>query len=285
MTLPLHIAKKLLQLQQPAHTIAASSMQHTVVTKMLDDGILQKQQQGNTKAVLFIADAAKLAPYLSNHFRINNLAAYITALENNDGSRANNITASGNSKLTAVTTFKGFLVNSYSSIAATLNGQPFMVNPAPGSFTFVYDYENFIPDAAVTVVGIENPENFRCIEKQQHLFTYIQPLFVSRYPQSSHLVKWLQGITNPYLHFGDFDFSGINIYQSEYKKHLLHRASFFVPPNLQALLQQFGNKPLFNKQYNPQVQYSSEEENVQQVLDLILKNKKVLEQEIFITQR
>lgn len=132
-------------------------------------------------------------------------------------------------------------------------------------------------------MGIENPENFRHIDKQQHLFTQIQPLFVSRYPQSSHLIKWLQGITNPYLHFGDFDFSGISMYQSEYKKHLLNRASFFVPPNLEVLLQQFGNKQLFSKQYNPQLHYTSTEENVQQVLELILNNKKVLEQEIFIT--
>ncbi len=282
MKLPLHIAKKLLHLQHPGLTIAASSMQHPVVTKMLEDGLVKKKLQGKTKTVLFIADAAKVAPYLSNHFGINNLADYISFLESDEQSRAANIASSGSSKLKAVTTFKGFLVNSYNSIATTLNGQPFTINPAPGSYTFIYDYENFIPDAAVTIVGIENPENFRHIEQQQHLFAHLQPLFVSRYPQSSHLIKWLQGIPNAYLHFGDFDLSGISIYQSEYKKHLLQRASFFVPPNLEVLLQQFGNKHLFNKQYNPQLIYASEEENVKRVLELILKNKKILEQEIFI---
>ena len=45
-------------------------------------------------------------------------------------------------------------------------------------------------------------------------------LFVCRYPQSNDLIKWLQSIPNRYLHFGDLDFAGINIYLNEFKKYL-----------------------------------------------------------------
>jgi hypothetical protein len=282
MKLPLHIAKKLQQLLQPAQTIAGSSMQHASVTKMLEDGLLQKQQTGKTKTLLFITDKEKVAAYLSNHFGINNLDEYITTLEGNEQSRATNIAVSGNSKLQTVRTFKGFLVNSYTNINATLNGRPVQINPTAGSYTFIHDYETFIPDAAVTIIGIENPENFRHINKQQYLFKGLQPLFVSRYPQSNHLGKWLAGITNEYLHFGDFDFSGISIYQSEYKKHLGKRATFFLPENTAALLQKYGNKELFNKQYNPLSNYTADEQNIKELLTLIFKYKKVLEQEIFM---
>jgi len=73
------------------------------------------------------------------------------------------------------------------------------VQPQEGTFTFIYDFENFSPSDDITIVGIENPSNFRHIQKQRKLFGEIQPLFVSRYPQRKDLVKWLQTIPNPYL--------------------------------------------------------------------------------------
>ena len=283
MKLPIHIAKKLQQLLQPGTSIASSTMQHAVVTKMLEDGLLQKQQTGKTKALLFIQNKENVAAYLSNHFGIANLEEYITILEGEEQSRAVNVTISGDSKLQAVRTFKGFLVNSLDPIHAELSGNPTLIHPLSGSYTFIHDFENFAPDPAVTIVGIENPENFRQIEKQRYLFEHIKPLFVSRYPQSNDLIKWLRAISNHYLHFGDFDFAGINIYQNEFKKHLGDRATFFLPENTELLLQNFGNRDLFNRQYNTVRDYSLDTEgNVQEVLRMILKYKKALEQEVFI---
>jgi hypothetical protein len=283
MKLPIHIAKKLQQLLQPGTSLASSAMQHAVVIKMLEDGLLQKQQIGKTKALLFIHNKENVAAYLSNHFGISNLEEYITTIEGEEQSRAANVVVSGNSKLQSVRTFKGFLVNSYDAIHAELNGNPIIIHPLPGSYTFIHDYENFIPDPSVTIVGIENPENFRQVEKQRYLFTNIQPLFVSRYPQNNDLVKWLSAIPNNYLHFGDFDFAGISIYQNEFKKHLGVRATFFLPENIELLLQKFGNRDLFNRQYNTEKDYTlANEENVQEVLRLMLEYKKGLEQEVFI---
>jgi hypothetical protein len=283
--LPIHIAKKLQQLLQPGTSVASSSMQHAVVTKMLEDGILQKQQIGKTKTLLFIQNKENVAAYLSNHFGINNLEEYITILEGEEQSRAVNVAISGDSKLQSVRTFKGFLVNSYEAVHAELSGNIIVLHPLPGSYTFIHDCENFIPDPAVIIVGIENPENFRLVEKQRYLFAHIQPLFVCRYPQSNDLIKWLSTIPNKYLHFGDFDFAGINIYQNEFKKQLGERATFFLPENTETLLQKFGNRDLFNRQYNAVQDYSSiAEKNVQEVLRMMLKYKKALEQEVFINQ-
>ncbi len=285
MKLPIHIAKKLQQLLQPGTSIASSTMQHTVVTKMLEDGLLQKQQIGKTKALLFIQNKENVAAYLSNHFGISNMEEYIATLEGEEQSRSANVAISGDSKLQSVRTFKGFLINTYDAIRADLSGNAIVVYPLPGSYTFIHDCENFIPDPVVTIVGIENPENFRLIEKQRYLFAHIQPLFVSRYPQSNDLIKWLSAIPNKYLHFGDFDFAGINIYQNEFKKQLGERARFFLPENTELLLQKFGNRDLFNRQYNASQDYSSiAEKNIQEVVRLMLKYKKALEQEVFINQ-
>ena len=283
MQLPLHIAKKMRQLQSHGEKIPASAMRHPAVNKMLEDGMLQKQQIGKTKALLFIPGKESMSAYLHNHFGISDLETYINTLESDDQSRAGNVAVSGNSKLQAVRTFKGFLINSYDAVPAILNNKQVIIQPITGSYTYIYDYEHFIPDAAVTIVGIENPENFRQIEKQRYLFTNIQPLFVSRYPQSNDLVKWLSAIPNNYLHFGDLDFAGINIYQNEFKKHLGDKASFFIPANCEALLNQFGNRELFNRQYNPSLDYSQNfSPPVQMLVELFLIHKKVLEQEVFI---
>ncbi|GHT75088.1 hypothetical protein AGMMS50262_09440 [Bacteroidia bacterium] len=109
---------------------------------------------------------------------------------------------------------------------------------------------------------------------------------VSRYPQnqSKDLLKWLQIIPNKYLHFGDFDFAGIGIYLNEYKKHLGNKASFFIPENIEQILEIYGNKELYN---NQKINFNEEnltEENLKQLIPLIHKYKKGLEQEIFIKE-
>ena len=178
------------------------------------------------------------------------------------------------------------MVNRFIPISATLNGKPHTINPAPGIFQFIYDFEDFIPKKGITIVGIENPENFRHIEKQQYLFQHIRPLFVSRYPQnqSKDLIKWLQSIPNKYLHFGDFDFAGIGIYLNEFKKYLGDKAEFFIPENIEDLIKNFGNKNCYDIQkinFNVKDIY---EKKLLELIEMIHRNKKGLEQEVLCGQ-
>jgi hypothetical protein len=283
MKLPLQIAKKIAQLLLPNTSLPSSLMKHAVVNKMLEDGMLQKQQIGNSKASIVISAKENVQSYLHNHFGITNLDDYILLLEQTEMSRAEAIAVSGNSKLKSIRTFKGFLVNCYKPVEAWLGERKITINPTEGIFTFISDYEHFSIGENVTVVGVENAENFRQIAKQQYLFESIETLFVSRYPQSNDLIKWLQTIPNKYIHFGDVDFAGIDIYLSAFKKHLINKSQFFVPPNTESLLKKFGNKNLYNKQYSSNRQYNeSEEEGIKTLVRLFLKYKMVLEQEIFI---
>jgi hypothetical protein len=285
MELPLHIAQKLQQLLTPGSSLPASLMKHTVVNKLLEDGILHKQQSSKQRALLFISEKEKLAAYLHNHFGITSLADYIEQLAKPGITRATAAAISGNSKLKTIRSFKGFLVNCYQPLAAVLNDREILLQPAEGSFTFISDYEQFSIDKTVTVVGLENAENFRQIKRQSYLFKDINPLFVCRYPQSHDLITWLKLIPNPYLHFGDLDFAGIEIYLSEFKKHLGDKASFFLPPGTEYLLQQYGNRALFNRQYNSNRQFPADaEERVKELHRLLLKYKMVLEQELFIDE-
>lgn len=283
MKLPLSIAKKLLLLEN-GEKIPASKLKHQIIQDLIAEGILHKP--GRIKSAIQISDKEQLNLFLQNHFAINDLHSYIDTHEKEDIIRAELVAVAADSKLRSIRTFKGFLVNCYMPIEATLNNESIIINPAEGTFNFIYDFEKFVPAQDITIVGIENSENFRYIYKQKYLFKNQKMLFVSRYPQNQcrDLIKWLQTIPNNYLHFGDFDFAGIGIYINEFKKHLHAKANFFIPDNIDNLIKNSGNKKRYDAQ---KVNFDIDrimEENVLKLIACIHKYKKGLDQEIFINE-
>lgn len=283
MIIPISIAENLLILQNGG-TIPASRIKHRIVNEMLDNGILKKQIHGRSKATIFEPKAQNIDVFLKNHYGISDLRSYIEALKADELTRAEAILAASYSKLKKVRTFKGFLVNCYSPIPSKLNGESLLLIPTAGAFHFIYDYEAFEIPKSITVVGVENPETFRHIKEHKHLFENIKALFVSRYPQnqSKDLLKWLKSIPNKYLHYGDFDLSGISIYLNEYKKHLTDRAAFFIPKNLAYYISEYGNRTLYNKQALRFDIQSITEAPLLRLIELIQKHQKGLEQELRI---
>ena len=282
MKLPVSIAENLILLLS-GEKIPASKIRHLSIDTMLDNGILKKQIQGRSKALIYLPEATRLNDFLQNN-GIPDLQNYINTLQNNDLTRADAVAVSSDSKLKKIRTFKGFLINCYNPIQTTINGKSILLTPTEGVFQFIYDFESFTIPQDITIVGVENPENFRYIEKQKRLFENIKPLFVSRYPQnqSKDLLKWLQSIPNKYLHFGDFDFAGIGIYLNEYKKYLGDRASFFVPENIENLFPESGNRDLYDKQNDNFDLQLINEKNLIELIEVIHKYKKGLEQEILM---
>ena len=137
----------------------------------------------------------------------------------------------------------------------------------------------------ITIVGIENPENFRYINKQARFFKNITPLFVSRYPQNKDLVKWIKNTSNNYLHFGDFDFEGINIFLNEYKKHIGNKAEFFIPDEIEKMIREKGNSNIYNTQiYREPILNEKSDKGLIDLIKIIHKHKKGLEQEYLINE-
>ncbi|MBC7555295.1 MAG: hypothetical protein H7257_15095 [Taibaiella sp.] len=281
MSLPLAIAEKL-QLLTGGEQLPASRLKHPVIEEMLRDEVLQSRLAGRTKSTLYLPDTTAFANWLYNRYNIRDLELYIRTLQDEELTRGQLVQATGDSKAAVIRTFKGFLINSYMPVHCTLGGEPYIVQPVPGTFSFMYDYERFVPSADVTIVGIENAENFRHIAALRYLFDDIKPLFVCRYPQgqSRDMIKWLLAIPNPYLHFGDYDFAGINIYQQEFRRHLQGRATFFIPPRIEVLLEKYGNPALYDRQQLNEAHL--EEEAVQYLITLLHRHKKGLEQEVFL---
>ena len=270
MKLPIALAEKLLLLSK-GEKIASSKMRHSIVSDLIAEGIIHRP--GKVNSILQVTEQAQLILY----------EEYIETFKKEETTRAAQIAVAANSKTKKTRTFKGFLINSYTPISTVLNGIPFIVAPAEGSFDFIYDYEHFIPDQEVLIIGVENSENFRFIEKQAYLFKNEKVLFVSRYPQSQSkdLIKWLKKVPNSYLHFGDFDFAGIGIYLHEFKKHLGGKSSFFIPESIGTIIDKFGNKRNYDIQKINFNVSGIHEEGLIDLIKTIHQYKKGLEQEIF----
>lgn len=264
--------------------VAGSKLSSKLRDELLAEGMLLVISHGSRKSYR-ARDTEALKRFL-----IDKDENYRILEVNISDSRASLATETGNSKLVMVRSCPGFPVNSYEPIECILNGEPFVVNPQKGSFVFVAEWETFTIPKDVVVIGIENMENFRMIHKQRVFFEeYLQAhklpkraLFVSRYPQSTDLRRWLCTIPNHYLHFGDFDLAGIGIFLFEFQQYLgAERSSFLIPSDIESRLKS-GSKKRYDEQYYRFKDIKSDECDLQQLIDCIHHERKGYDQEGYI---
>ena len=274
-------AEKLQQLLSGSQ-LPKSLLKGNLVDELISENIIVVNGRG--KQTLTLRNSEAFSDYLFREYGISDLSQYISQLQKSDNVlRSDLVKVSSNSKTQKIRTFTGFLVNSFMPIPAKVSGKDFIISPVEGTFLFISDYESFIIDKDIVVIGVENAENFRYINRQKDLFDFTKCLFVSRYPQNQNkdFINWLLKISNPYYHFGDYDFAGLNIFVNEYQKHLGNRAKLFVPNNLEKYFELYGNRELF---YNQDIKFeiNNQDNAIKTVYNLINKYQKGLEQEVFI---
>ena len=255
-------------------SVAASTLRKDFAEILKEEGLLRTFRAIDTLA---------LKKFLQAHYEelrsvgIDEPTSYET--------RSEQASETGNSKLVKVRSCPGFPVNSYEPITCSLRGNVFVVNPTDGSFVFIDDWKHFSVPEDIIVVGIENMENFRKVRQQRTLFESLlrdnKLLFVSRYPQSTDLRKWLQGIPNKYVHFGDFDLAGINIFLTEFYKHLGTRSTYLIPSDIEHRLSK-GSLERYNSQYDKYHTLHSDIPYLQSLVDLINKHHRGYDQEGYI---
>jgi len=277
------LAEQLIQLLEGA-ALPYGQLKSELVDEMVAEGILQIKLKGRSRRQVYASKSSVLTNYLNSQWGISDLRFYASNLKDGD-TRGANIAASTNSKVAGRRTFKGFLVNCITPVQATLKGRSITIKPIEGLYTYIHDFEEFkVPDNVV-IIGVENGENFRYLHLQKHLFGDDCVLFVSRYPQSNDLVSWLGSVNNKYIHYGDFDFEGIRIFRDEFYKQLGEKACFFIPPNIEEHLSKYGNKKLYDKQYQGDTTKLALNNDLKQLLSLFHKYKRCLEQELLIVHK
>lgn len=255
------------------------------LSDMMDDGVLSVIAHGS-KRVYKAVDRQQFRNYLAGKYHLTDLEETFNMLGKKEDDRAKQVQLTGDSKFVHRRVMKGFLVNSYVRIKALLNSKPFIILPPDGSYLFIYDYEQFSIPEDTLVIGIENSENFRKIRQQKWLFDEMFPnrkvLFVSRYPQNeSHdLVKWLGGIPNEYVHFGDLDLAGIRIFVTEFHRYLGSRSSFLIPPDYETRISN-GSRERYDAQLPYTKRLTTDNPHLQQLIDCIHKYHRGYDQEGF----
>ena len=260
--------------------VAGSRLSRILLNELMAEGLLLVTTRGSKKSY-HARDVEALKRYLIDKDE-NYRMLDVTVVD----SRASLAEETGNSKLLSVRSCPGFPINSYEPIESLLNGEQFVVNPPEGCFIFIDDWNQFSIPEDVVVVGIENMENFRMIRQQRRLFESMlgdNPLlFVSRYPQSTDLRKWLMNIPNHYVHFGDFDLAGISIFLSEFHSYLgSERSSFFIPKDIEHRLKS-GSMRHYNEQFQRFNHVKSDNQELQELIRLIHFYKRGYDQEGYI---
>lgn len=284
MKITIALIDKLIRLRD-GETLPASQLKGEWVEELVHDGVLISTSHGSRRT-LFAPNVDALCKALATvDERFANMALLRDTLLAENALRSQQASSSGNSKLVIVRSCPGFPVNSYEPIACTMNDREFIVNPQEGSFVFVADWQEFKIPEDVIVVGIENMENFRLIRRQRELFEQTigsRPLlFVSRYPQSSDLRSWLQALPNRYIHFGDFDLAGINIFLTEFNAYLGNRSSFLIPLDIEERLAK-GSIERYNDQYQKFKKMNTNIPEIQHLIDIINKYHRCYDQEGYI---
>lgn len=274
---------KLIRLRM-GETLPSSAIRGEWVEELLCDGVLISRSHGSRRCIMASSpqDLEQSLKYIDE--RLGNLDK-MKALLSSEASRSEQATETGNSKLVSVRSCPGFPVNSYEPITCCLNGRQIVINPDEGSFVFIADWQSFSVPKDVLIVNVENMENFRLVRQQRALFSSMFPgkqiLFVSRYPQSSDLRSWLQTVSNQYVHFGDFDLAGINIFLTEFHKYLGERAVFLIPQDIEGRLQH-GSSERYNAQYQRFKNLSSDIPSLQRLINMINKYHRCYDQEGYI---
>lgn len=271
-------------LEGEVESIQASKLPATIQQGFLDGGGL-KHIGKNRRGKVVLQSKEVLQNYLKNEFKIQDLKRFVATITNPDAGKSyyakDTLDAKYNKSLSSL---KGFLVSTYIEVQGMLDGKLMRLKTLPGTATFIFDYQLFKVPEDLTVVGIENAENFRKIYAQSYLFESIKPLFVLR-TNSKALVEWLQQNKNSYLHFGDFDLAGLRVYTTEFRNKLgEERCRFFQLPDMEKLLQDKGNPDLYNRHIAfEKIDFTAYPE-IATLAGLIKKYKKGVEQERLIEE-
>lgn len=284
MKITVALIDKLVRLRN-GEVLPASQLKGEWVEELVRDGVLISASH-RSRRTMFAPNADTLCKALAAvDERFIDLELLRDTLLSETALRSQQASFTGNSKLVMVRSCPGFLVNSYEPIPCKLNEHEFVVSPQEGSFIFIADWQAFKIPEDVVVVGIENMENFRMIRRQRELFVENigsdRLLFVSRYPQSTDLRSWLQIIPNRYIHFGDIDLAGINIFLTEFQTHLGSRSSFLIPQDIDKRLAK-GSIERYNDQYQKFNKVTTDIPKLQHLIDTINKYHRCYDQEGYI---
>lgn len=280
--LPQSFARCLLRLQNGEKLNPSEIFSKGLLKQFCEDGIIKINPAGARRVRYFCPEPVLLQNYLKAQNDILSLENYVREFEDDSSDGESSLFASRSTKTFRGKSLQGFFIRAYHSEIVVAG---VTIHPVPhGIELFIHQPEKLEISHNALVVGVENPECFLKFDKLAHLFPQKELIIIMRYLSSSPN-RWLQTITNNYLHFGDFDPAGLHIYIREYRNQFsAPRCNFFIPPNIEKIIDQYGIPTLYDQQIHllKNIDFQLYPE-VERLMRLLKKYRKGLEQERLLT--
>jgi len=237
-------------------------------------------------ALIYLNDAEALFGIVkSNGYNVNCIEDldYFIEEKNEPKSRDEIADNYSHTKRVESKSFNGLMISVFDKLEINYNDKKQYFYALDGSGLFLHYTSKLQLDDDVIVVGVENPQVLWYINNYKHLFENDKKylfLCISEY-KTTYQYKWLESFSGEYIHFGDFDLAGINIYLNtivpKLKKAKSH--SFLIPDNIYEIIK----KKNYMLDYSNQTKYlnitSKEDKNLQKLIEFIKSHKITIEQE------
>jgi len=215
-----------------------------------------------------------------NNYNINSLEdidSYIEDMFNSSVSRDTIQKHTSNTKSKTSKSLKGLYVSSLQDIDIKIDDEVVTIIPQNGMGYFLFYTQKVELFEDTVIVGIENYQVVWFAKKYKEFFKNKKVLFVVTNP---YFLSWIEDKENEYIHFGDYDLAGINIYLNKVIPRLkkVKKHSIFIPKNIENLIKEHGDFELFKKQLQYEDITASQDE-ISKLISKIKSYKKGLEQE------
>lgn len=245
-------------------------------------GIVKKKRVGQKSWGIVPVSPLGFTAYLDSYLGIKDLDTYIIILEMEAPGRNELASLGVSTKLRTTKPKTGMNINAPFPLTIKLNGSDVNACLPVGTAMFIHINTSIVIPDDLTIVGVENFTNITHAIRQGNLFKeYGKVLFMER---SRTLQEFLKTNQNRYLHYGDIDFAGVNIYQTEYAPIVKERGDFFVPNgDIETLFKKYKSIPgLYEKQKERYGHIIGISKVTQDILTAIRDHKAGIEQEAFI---
>ena len=215
-----------------------------------------------------------------NNYNINSLEdidSYIEDMFNSSVSRDIIQKYTSNTKSKTSKSLDGLYVSSLQDIDIKIDDEVVTIIPQNGMGYFLFYTQKVELFEDTVIVGIENYQVVWFAKKYKEFFKDKKVLFVYI---NTIFLKWIEDKENEYIHFGDYDLAGINIYLNKVIPRLkkVKKHSILIPKDIEKLIQKDGGSELFKKQLRYE-NITASQDNIAKLISTIKYYKKGLEQE------
>ena len=245
------------------------------------NGSVTPSRRGTIKYINLVKEKNIFLFLKNNDYNINSIEEidnYIKNIIDANPSRDKIQQYHNDTKAVSSKSMHGLYVSSLQAIDIKLDNEILSIIPKVGLGYFLFHTQKIELFEDTVVVGVENYQVLWFAKRYAEFFSNKNVLFVVTTP---YMIEWISNIENEYIHFGDYDLAGINIYLNKIVPKLKKSKKFsmFIPENIEYLIDKYGSSELYEKQKQYTNLLTNDEEIIR-LIEIITKFKKGFEQEV-----